>query len=392
MIDLVITSIGTASAAGVGFEHLCENLPCEPKISSVKDFEFHRFNAEIPCFRATSLDPEAVLGKKGLRTKDWATKLLLCGMEPLFKDQWTNLPPEEKPGICVGTAFGSIQSIGDFLSDSIVNGVNNVNPMAFANTVINSPTGNANIRFEVRSLSSTIATGFNAGLDAIIYACDFIRSGYLPVIMAGGLEEISYYGLLGLQRSGALSRGGRIRPFSPGADGMVMGEGVAMFCIETEASAKSRSGRIIAEIAGYASEFDPDESGPSSSSMRHAMQSACDMAGIAPAAIDFIAASANGTRNDAQEADAIAELFGIRPVAAYKSRIGECYGASGALALACAIADLKMGRVCGLPSKGDAIAGPHIVEGVMSLPSAEYALVNSFACDGNCAALVIKNR
>jgi 3-oxoacyl-(acyl-carrier-protein) synthase len=395
-VKLVITGIESVCAAGVGFEQLKQNLPGQPKVSSVKDYEFHQLDQQTPCFKA-EFDPEAVLGKKGLRTKDWSTKLLLSAMEPLFKDQYVDVPQEEKPGISIGTAFGSLQSIGDFLSDSIVNGVNAVNPMQFANTVINSPTGNANIRYEVRSHSSTLATSFNAGIDAIIYACDHIRSGYLPAIVAGGLEEISYYGLLGLLRSGVLSRGGVMLPFGRSADGMVMGEGCAVLRIETEESARSRGAAIIAEIAGYSNAFDPEAplSGynPAGEGCRHTMLEACERAGITTSAIDFVASSANGTPGgDRMEADAIHAIFGNVPVTAYKSRLGETWGASGSLAVACTIADMQQKRITGLPQKYDTVGEANVVVGTTENIASEYALVNACSCDGNCASIVIRKR
>ena len=148
--------------------------------------------------------------------------------------------------------LSEVCSIGDFLSDSIVNGVNSVNPRAFANTVINSPTGNSNIRFDAKNLSATIATGFNSGIDALIYAFDYIQRGYIDRIVAGGLEEISYYSLLGLSRTGLISPSANIRPFAIDSDGIVVGEGCALFHLETEEAAKQRGAQIQAEIIGAA--------------------------------------------------------------------------------------------------------------------------------------------
>jgi 3-oxoacyl-(acyl-carrier-protein) synthase len=388
---IVITAANAVSSLGASFARLGENLAAAPVVGSAKAFEFHELDADYPCFRVNGFDPVEALGKKGLRTKDWSTKLLMGCIEPLFKQSMEALPAGERPGLTIGTAFGSVQSIGDFLSDSIVNGVNAVNPMAFGNTVINSPTGNANIRYEMRSLSSTVATGFNASLDALIYSADFIRCGYLPAIVAGGLEEVSYYALVGLKRSGLLSANGTMKPFGVDADGFVAGEGCAVFLLETEESARKRGATVIAEIAGYASLFDPaDGYNPKAEGALAAVRTACDMAGIKPADVSFVAASANGsTAGDAMEAKVVAELFPSTPVAAYKSKLGECYGASASLQVACALADMATGRV-------SATGGDYAVRGGVNLVTTEkkldakYVAVNSFACDGNCGCVVLK--
>lgn len=395
-IKLVITKISSISTLGIGFDAMTGGLAHNPVPGSVKSFEFHEFDNEVPCFRINDFDPVAILGKKGLRTKDQATKILLATMELGFKDRFENETEDTKPGIVVGTAFGSIQSIGDFLSDSIVNGVNAVNPMAFANTVINSPTGNANIRYGVKTLSSTVSTGFNSGIDALIYTCDYIKSGHISAIVAGGLEEISYYTLLGLDRSGALSKSGIARPFAKDADGIIMGEGCALFFIETEESAKAHGAAVIAEIAGYCSAFDPANGktgfNPDGEVARYTMEQALKVAGIEASAIDFIASGGNGmVSGDTMESSVIASVFGEKPATAYKAKTGECYGASASLSLACAISDMKNSRISGTGMSYEVQNNINLVSETKENIQSEYAMLTSFSHEGNCAALVIKN-
>lgn len=393
---IVITAASSLCSLGTGFDEVSRNLGTAPTPTTVRSFEFHEFPSDMACFRVAGYEPKEVLGKKGLRLKDWSTKLLLGAMELGFKEIYEGEDPDQRPGICVGTAFGSVESIGDFLSDSIVNGVNHVNPQLFANTVINSPTGNANIRYETRSLSCTVATGFNAGLDALIYACNYIRSGYLERIVAGGLDEVGYYTLMGLRRSGVYSSTSSIRPFGKEADGIIMGEGCGLVLVETEESAHRRGATILAEIAGTGNAFDyaPSAGGfnPRGEGARRAVSAACSAAGIAPRDAGFVAASASGNQaGDAMEAKVIGELFGDVPVAAYKSKTGECYGASPALSLTCALADLKNGRVSGVNDDYAALEGVNLVRGTTEVVRAEHAVVNAFSCDGNCSSVVIKN-
>lgn len=395
-MKLVITKVSSITTLGIGFDALAGGLVEKPVLSSVKSFEFHEFESEIPCFRINDFDPVAILGKKGLRTKDLATKILLATLELGFKERLENETEDTKPGIVVGTAFGSIQSIGDFLSDSIVNGVNAVNPMAFANTVINSPTGNANIRYNDKTLSSTISTGFNSGMDALIYTCDYIRSGHLPAIVAGGLEEISYYTLLGMERSGVLSQSGIAKPFAEDADGITMGEGCALFLVETEESAKAHDASVIAEIAGYCSAFDPGDGkagfNPDGEVARYTIEQALKTSDIDAAAIDFIASGGNGLLSgDTMESSVITSVFGDTPVAAYKAKTGECYGASTSLSLACAISDMKNNRISPTGLSYNVQNGINLVSEAKENVQSEYALVTSFSYEGNCAALVVKN-
>lgn len=393
--QIVISGIGTISPLGSDLEQVTSALASPPGLSTVREFEFHSFDEPVPCIRITDYDPVEVLGKKGLRNKDYATKMLLGAAETGFKTVMEECSEEERPGLCVGTAFGSIQSIGDFLSDSIVNGVNTVNPQSFANTVINSPTGNANIRYFARNLSATLSTGFNAGMDAIIYAFDHIRQGYMERIIAGGLEEISYYSLLGCMRTGILSKGTAVRPFAADGDGVIMGEGCVLFMLESAQSAQKRGSKILAEIAGCANGFDPAAlSGgqPDGAVYRMVVESACEQAQIKPEEIDMIASGAGGNRvSDALEAKAIASVFGPdKPVTAYKAFTGECYGASGALNVLCAMADMSAGHASGIPLEPYAHTRgikPLFGRTAMSL---NHVLVLSCSCDGNCSAIILK--
>jgi len=394
---IVITGASALCAAGNSFEELGRNLPAFSRVDSKKTFGFHSFDTDIPCYAVAGLDPAAVLGKAGLRTKDWATKLLLCCVESGFGPMLMAIPEPQRPGLCVGTAFGSVQSIGDFLSDSIVNGVNSVNPQAFANTVINAPTSNANIRYVLRNLSTTVSTGFNASFDALLYACDHLRCGYLNAIIAGGIEEISYYGLLGLQRSGALSKSGTMMPLGIDADGTCAGEGCALFLLETKDAAGERGTTVLAEIAGIAGAFDPGpvkQSGNLSRDIvRFVIDDACRQAGIRPSQIGFVAAGANGNpKIDEAEASVLAEVCPGLPVTAYKRKIGECFGASTALSLACALADMRHDRISGIGAGYRAMSGIALVRDTMENRPSTYALVNAFSCDGQCGALIIKKR
>jgi 3-oxoacyl-(acyl-carrier-protein) synthase len=114
------------------------------------------------------------------------------------------------------------------------------------------------------------------------------------------------------------------------------------------------------------------------------------MAGIGPERIGMVAAGASGhPHGDAMEAAVLRALTPSAPVAAYKARIGECYGASGALCLACALLDLAHGRVSGTGSAYRTLPGVNVSERAVAAP-AEYALVNSFGCDGNCGCAVLR--
>ncbi len=384
---LFITGTNAFSPYGGSFDALDSSIGERAEATPVKQLGFHSLNKEVLCYRINNVDPKEILGKKGLRTKDWATKILLCTIETGFGERLYSAQDSEKPGLAIGTGFGSVQSIGDFLSDSIENGVNSVNPRHFPNTVINSPTGNANIRYHIQSLSATASTGFGSSSDALIYSCNQIRLGYYKSILTGGLEEISFYTLAGMDRHGALSKTDSVRPFSKGASETLMGEGCALFMVESEESAQVNSQEPLAEVCSYSSAFSKDKA----EACEHTMQEAISKAGITPSEIDMVVSDANGfSGTDRAEADAISRVTGDKtPVACYKSMFGETYGASGSLNLACTLSDMKNSRITGIPDEYETDTDIDIVFKTRE-KDIGYAIINSVSPQGNCSSIIIK--
>lgn len=392
---VLITAVGTVSALGTSLEGVLAALADAPEPVRVQTLGLHSLPNPVPCFRPAGLDPVAVLGRQGLRNLDGVTKLLLCAAELGFKSLMGGCPEGARPGFCVGTAFGGLQSLGDFYSDAILNGVSTANPQAFPNTVVNAAAGCASIRYGAPGLNSTVSTGFNAGLDALVYAFDMVRSQYLDWILAGGLEEITYYALLDGVHTGMLSRAGTARPFAVDSDGIVMGEGCALFLLESVESARRRRAPALAEIAGCANGFDPaavqDES-CDESVLAQVIRAACDQAEIEPSAIDFVASGGSGNRiGDRLEAAGIAAALGPNtPVAAYKRFTGECCGASGALNVLCALADMQQNTLSGIPGTPYPTIGQvRPVFGRVPL-RADHVLVTSASCEGHCSAVVLR--
>ena len=392
----VITKINTICSLGIGFDALKKNIAKEIIPTKIQNFELFDLPSEQYIYTAPDFEPKDILGKKGLRTLDKATKILMSAIETGFKEFLEALPDNERPGLMVGTAFGSIESIGNFITDSVRFGVNSVNPGLFGNTVINSPAGNANIRYDLKNLSGTMATGLTSGLEGLIYTCDHIALGYLTSILYAGLEEASVYQFAAAMNEKCLSPDGKMRPFAQSPLGYILGEGTGVMLVENKSFAQKHGREIIAEISGYASGFDPNGSNFGYNSegdvMEYVIREALQKAKVTSEDIAFVSASANGTNGDLAEAKVISRVFGDKtPVACYKQKFGEAWGASGALCVAAAIADLQKKKVSPIYTDGySKIDGINLVRKQELAIEKDHALVLSFAPDGNCAAVVIK--
>ena len=386
---IVITGAGVISALGAGAESFERRL--YDGASGIGGGGL----AEIADF-----DPQQWLGTKGVRVLDRSARLLCVaarmalGERGLVEGDHGEGDPEL--GMICGTMFGPLHSIVSFDWSGLTDGPSYVNPMEFANTVINSPAGQAAIRFKLRGINATVCAGLASGLYAMQYAVQALRSGRVRVLLAGGVEELCEESVLGFRKTGVSAPSGSIRPFRRDSDGTVLGEGSALMMVESAESAGTRGATPWAEISGFGCAHDA-----ASISAYHvpadgavaAIEQALDSAGIGPEQIGCVIASASGSRaGDAMEARALTSVFGDRlsriPVSAPKAAFGEAMGASGAL---CALAGAMALRTAiapptaGFERTDDALrmsATPEPFDG-------DFVLVNAFSCDGNSAALVL---
>jgi 3-oxoacyl-(acyl-carrier-protein) synthase len=193
-----------------------------------------------------------------------------------------------------------------------------------------------------------------------------------------------------------LSKDDKIRPFSQIPQGYILGEGVAAILVESENYAKKHDREIIASVEGYAFGFDPDADFGSNTNgdvLEYVVREAVSKAKISPENVAFVSSSANGSGSDSVEAKVISRVFGGKiPVACYKQKFGETWGASGALAVAAVIADLQKKSVSPIFTDGySKIDGINIVKKSEFAIDKNYAVILSVSPYGNCAAVVVKN-
>ncbi len=345
--------------------------------------------------------PQQWLGSKGLRVLDRSARLLCVAAHLALESSGLSrqMPADGDSdlGLVCGTMFGSVHSIASFDWSGLVDGPNLVNPMEFPNTVINSPAGQAAIKHRLRGVNSTISAGLVSGIYAIHYAMEFLRFGRAKAILAGGVEELCEESYLSCRKAGITSPQDRIRPFAPGRDGTVLGEGSALWALETEESALRRGAAPLLEVCGFGSAHDAhsiDTFNVRAEGASSAIRSALQAAAIDPDAVGFIVASASGSpAGDAMEIHALKSVFGKRlpdiPVCAPKAALGESLGASGALLAVTAGIALRKKMVPPTAGFESCEAGLRLSPSPQPFEG-ECALVNCFGCDGNNAALVLK--
>ena len=242
----------------------------------------------------------------------------------------------------------------------------------------------------------TVSNGATSSVDAIAYGSHFIREKRALALLVGGVETLSFFAVYALASTGCL--GNELvgpRPFDHDRKGPVYAEAGVVLVLEDYDQAHRRGARVLVEICGAGSAFEPDQSAPAlEQASKRAITEALDSADIDPERINVIFASANGhTVGDAAEVHALHHVFGEAvPVYAVKGVTGECLGASGALQVAAA--SFCMNEHVIPATKGFVTPDPdlpplHITREYIS-SNASVALVHSIDTSGHATSLVLR--
>jgi 3-oxoacyl-[acyl-carrier-protein] synthase II len=142
------------------------------------------------------------------------------------------------------------------------------------------------------------------------------------------------------------------RPFDRHRSGAVLGEGAAALMLEELEYAQARSAQILGEIIGFGSSAVSDKRGIGQYKVafNNVLKQALASARLKPEDVGHVNAHGLSTRRcDAEEAQAIAEVFGSRrspvPVVAAKSYFGNLGAASGLVELVGSLLSLKHQRL-----------------------------------------------
>ena len=241
-----------------------------------------------------------------------------------------------------------------------------------------------------------LANACASGANAIGHAFHWVRAGHAGRVLAGGYDGLSQLVFAGFDSLQALSTT-TCRPFHRGRDGLALGEGAAVLCMESMESALRRGVPILAEIVGYG--FGTDihhltQPHPQGDAALASMEMACRDAGIGPGQIDYLNAHGTGTAlNDSAEARAIARWAGshVVPVSSTKAGIGHTLGAAGAIE---AVASLMAIEGQWLPPQtGDGEIDPLCTFPIVREPAragVRQVLSNSFGFGGANATLAFR--
>lgn len=351
-----------------------------------------RIGAAVRDWRA-----EEHLAQGDLAMLDRFTQFALVAARQAVAQAGLDLAPHaETAGVVIGSAGGGVMTADEAYRAVYAEGRGRVHPFVVPRLMASAPAGRIAIEFGLHGPAYAVASACASGAQAIGQAFQMVRAGLSPVMLAGGADAMLCFGGMKAWESLRVLSETACRPFSAGRDGMVMGEGAAVFVLEERDHALDRGAVILAELAGFAMTADGEDMiQPSARGAARAMRRALEDAGMAPGDVGYVNAHGTGTRaNDRAEAEALRAVFGadLPPVSSTKAMHGHLMGATGAVeVLACLLA-LRQGILP--PTMGFLSPDPDcaldVVPNAPRRQEVTAVLSNSFAFGGLNAVLALR--
>jgi 3-oxoacyl-[acyl-carrier-protein] synthase II len=370
---------------------------------------------ELPCKIAATaaVDPASVLDRVEARRLDRVAQLAVVAGTEAWTDAGfgfgdDNPVDRERLASVVATGIGGLHTLlgqWDIQKDK---GVRRVSPLTVPMLMANASAANLGLRIGAKAGVHTPVSACASSNEALALAVDIIRMDRADVVLVGGSEGCIHPLTIGaFGQMQAMSRRNdeperASRPWDVDRDGFVMGEGAAIFVLETLEHAQARGARIYGELAGAgitADAHDMVQPEPSGAPQARAMKLAIKAAGLTPADIVHVNAHATSTpQGDVTEAGSIRQALGEGTsaiVTSTKSMTGHLLGGAGALeslATLLALRDRTVPPTINLDNCEPDL-GIDIADKVRDLPNGDLAGINnSFGFGGHNVAIAFTNR
>ena len=410
MHRVVITGMGVVAAPGNNpaafFDALLEARAGIRPIETIPPNLLDRLGCKIGA-TVTGFDPLEYFSEKEADQLDRFSQFALVAARQAWEQSGLGELDEDQRhrlGAFVGTAYGGTMTLEETYYKLFAEDASRLSPLVIPRVMYNAAACQVSMYFNARGPAMAHVSACSSGAHAIGEAARVIRHGQAGWMLAGGSDAPLTYGVIRCwEAMRVLAPPGddparACRPFSADRQGIVIGEGAAVFLLEEYEGAKRRGADILAELAGYGANSDASHiTRPSVDGPARVMRLALEDAGLAADEVDYLNAHGTATKvNDVVETKAIKAVFGENakniPVSSTKSMHGHAMGASGAIELVATVEAMRRGVIP--PTANYSTPDPECdIDCVPNEPrekEVRVALSSSFAFGGLNAALVVK--
>lgn len=364
--EAVITGIGVVTPAGIGKEQFWAGVSsAQSFITPITRFDTTKFASKVAGTISDFVPSDYIDPRIIAQTDRWTHFDLTCAKAALA-DAHLDLAQEDATRVAAvfaagtgGNEFGQKQL---HLCWEQGRGIRYVSAYQSIAWFYAASIGQVSIATGIRGYGRNICAEAAGGLIALAHAAKIIEQGICDVVVVGGSEaSVAPYAFACHQASGLIStETGEFpyRPFDATRSGTIIGEGGAVFCVESKQHAQRRDAHVYAEIAGSGQSFDGIQSREPASDGREygrAMAQALTSAQVTTADIDWVVCDGLGTREgDLGEFRALQSVFGTDlagiPASAPKSMIGRLFNGASTVDVAMALLGMEADTI--LPTVG----------------------------------------
>ncbi|MDX2028108.1 MAG: beta-ketoacyl-[acyl-carrier-protein] synthase family protein [Alphaproteobacteria bacterium] len=340
MRRIVITGMGVISPIGQSVAEFQKNLFAGHCGIEDAGFTYRGSEVRFPAAPVKGFKAEDWIDAKKASLLDRFSQFAVAAAEQALKDSGLVLTPEmaERTGVITGTGVGGQNTLEEsYMKLLDANSSPRVHPFTIPRLMANAGSSQISMASGITGPGFTVASACASALHAMGVTLHMLRSGFIDAAITGGSESCLTFGTLKGWEALRVMAPDVCRPFSRDRAGMVLGEGAAMFMLETLEHAQKRGAKIYAEFAGFGMSSDAkDITTPDVNGAARAVSNALKDAGLVPEQVDYINAHGTGTRiNDLTETNVIKQVFGSHAgklaVSSSKSMFGHALGAAGAL-------------------------------------------------------------
>ena len=344
--------------------------------------------------------PEALFNRQQIALYDRFTQFTLIAAKEALTQSGLTFAGQlaARSGVVLGTAGGGVNTWDENYRSVYEEGKNRVHPFVVPKLMNNAAASHVSMEWNLKGPSFSVATACASSNHAMGQAFNLIRWGMCDAMVTGGSEAMLTFGGVKAWEGLRVMSKDACRPFSATRNGMVQGEGAAVFVFEERDHALKRGAEILAEVVGFAMTSDAaDIVMPSAQGAERAITGALHDAGLNPEDVGYINAHGTGTAaNDKVECAAVAHAFGRHAndlmISSTKSMHGHLIGGTGAVELLACIMALKDGVIA--PTIGYEEPDPEcaldVVPNVAREAKVTAVLSNAFAFGGLNAVLALK--
>lgn len=362
----VITGLGVVTPGGIGAKAFWETLSAgRTATRPITLFDASPFRCRIAAEVAFNPADEG-LSPKEIRRMDRAGQFAVVATREALADSGLDGGfDKSRLGVSLGSAIGNSTrmeeeyvAVSDGGRDWLVDHRFAV-PYSYPYITVSSLA--AEVAWTARCEGPVVAVsaGCTSGLDAVGHAAQLIEDGTTDVMVTGATDApltpitMACFDALKATTPRNEDPASGCRPFHRDRNGLVLGEGAAVFILEELDHARRRGADIRAEVLGYAnraSAYHMTGLQSDGVELAEAIRAAVAGAGLQPADIQYVNAHGSGTRqNDLHETAAVKRVFGRHaygvPMSSIKSMIGHSLGAIGAIEIAACVLTIQNGTI-----------------------------------------------